>query len=112
MTCLQNQSLKTKLIQIQGCNNEAELSNIVNSFPERFDMGYTKPVLTLNDKDDLIRFCSKHVVISSVAEEIFSFRKGLSTFGVLHELCKFNEAGLAELASVPRCKHRSCQSVF
>jgi hypothetical protein len=88
---------KTKLIQIQGCNNEAELSNIVNSFPERFDMGYTKPVLTLNDKDDLIRFCSKHVVISSVAEEIFSFRKGLSTFGVLHELCKFNEAGLAEL---------------
>ncbi|CAB4014342.1 G2 M phase-specific E3 ubiquitin- ligase [Paramuricea clavata] len=88
---------KTKLIQIQGCNNEAELSNIVNSFPERFDMGYTKPVLTLNDKDDLIRFCSKHVVISSVAEEIFSFRKGLSIFGVLHELCKFNEAGLAEL---------------
>ena len=88
---------KTKLIQIQGCNNESELSNIVSSFPERFDMGYTKPVITLNHKDDLIRFCSKHIVISSVAEEIFSFCKGLSTFGVLHELCKFSEAGLAEL---------------
>ena len=88
---------KTKLTQIQCCNSEAELLVLVNSFLERFDMGYTKPVLTLKDKDDLIRFCSEHIVISSVAEEIFSFYKGLSTFGVLPELCKFFQAGLAEL---------------
>ena len=88
---------KTKLSQIQSCNSETELLVLVNSFLERFDMGYTKPVLALKDKDDLVRFCSKHIVISSVAEEIFSFCKGLSTFGVLPELCKFFQAGLAEL---------------
>ncbi len=88
---------KTKLVQIQSCNNEPELSDLTNSFLERFDMGYTKPVVILKDKDDLIRFCSKHIVISSVAEEIFSFRKGLNAFGVLQELCKFHQAGLAEL---------------
>ncbi len=84
---------KTKLVQIQSCNNEPELSDLTNSFLERFDMGYTKPVVILKDKDDLIRFCSKHIVISSVAEEIFSFCKGLNAFGVLQELCKFPQAG-------------------
>ena len=93
----QESEFKTKLAQIQSCNCEDELLVLVNSFLERFDMGYTKPIVTLKDKDDLIRFCSKHIVISSVAEEIFSFCKGLSTFGVLPELVKFFQAGLAEL---------------
>ena len=88
---------KTKLVQIQSCNNETDLSELISSFSERFDMGYTKPVISLKDKDDLVRFCSKHIVISSVAEEIFSFRRGLSAFGVLHELCNFFQAGLTEL---------------
>ena len=60
-------------------------------------MRYTKPVISLKDKDDLARFCSKHIVISSVAEEIFSLHRGLSAFGVLHELCSFLQAELTEL---------------
>lgn len=88
---------KSKLTEIQGCSNKQELSAKLNNFMEKFDMGYTRPVVTLSDKDDLIKFCAKHIVISSVVEEIFSFRKGLSAFGVLQELLKFKETGLAEL---------------
>ena len=85
------------MIQIQSCNNETELSELISSFDERFYMGYTKPVISLKDKGDLVRFCSKHIVISSVAEEIFSFHRCLSAFAVLHELCNFFQAGLTEL---------------
>ena len=41
---------KTKLVQIQICNNATELSEFISSFDERFDMGYTKPVISLKDK--------------------------------------------------------------
>ena len=92
-----NQSLKQNLFRFKAVIMNLSFQIYVSSFLERFDMWYTKPVITLDDKDDLIRFCSKQIVISSVAEEIFSFCKGLSTFGVLHELCKFSEARMAEL---------------
>lgn len=88
---------KAKLLEIAACNNEDDFSNLVSNFPERFDMGYNKPFVTLQDKNDLIKSCSKHIVISSVAEKIFSFRKGLFAFGVLPDMCKFFEAELANL---------------
>ena len=57
-------------------------------------MGYTKAVVKLQDKDELVSACIKHVVISIVADKIYSFRKGLSQFGVLESLRKFPETGI------------------
>ena len=77
--------------------DEESFAHAVNSFPERFDMGYTKAVVKLQDKDGLVSACIKHVVISIVAEEIYSFKKGLSQFGVLDSLRKFPETGISLL---------------
>ena len=77
----------------ESCDEES-FAHAVNGFPERFDMGYTKAVVKLQDKDELVSACIKHVVISIVAEEIYSFKKGLSQFGVLESLRKFPESGI------------------
>ena len=77
----------------ESCDEES-FAHAVNGFPERFDMDYTKAVVKLQDKDELVSACIKHVVISIVAEEIYSFKKGLSQFGVLESLRKFPESGI------------------
>ena len=51
-------------------------------------------MVKLQDKDELVCACIKHVVISIVAEEIYSFKKGLSQFGVLESLHKCPERGI------------------
>ena len=90
----------TKLKTISSCCDEASFLDAVNSFPERFDMGYTKATVTLEDKNDLLKACIKHIVIYSTAEEIYSFRKGLASFGVKELLCRFPSDGIKKLMHV------------
>ena len=66
----------TQLTNISNCSDEASFISAVNSFPERFDMGYTKATVTFEDKNELLNACVKHVVLSCLAEEIYSFKKG------------------------------------
>ena len=80
--------------------DKAYFVNAANSFPERFDMGYTKATVTLEEKNDLLQACIKHIVIYSVAEEIYSFKKGLASFGVKELLCKFHSDGMKKLMHV------------
>ena len=63
-------------------------------------MGYTKASVTFEDKNDLLSACIKHIVLSSVAEEIYSFKKGLASFGILELLRKFPSDGLKKLMHV------------
>ena len=63
-------------------------------------MGYTKATVTFQDKNNLLNACIKHIALSSVAEEIYSFRKGVTSFGVLNWLHKFPDEGLKELMHV------------
>ena len=55
---------------------------------------YGKKCAHTHDKHDLLTACLKHILISSVAEEIYSFKRGLSSFGVYDLLCKYPEAAL------------------
>lgn len=89
-----------QLKNISSCYDGASFLNAVNSFPERFDMGYTKGSVSLEDKNDLLNACIKHIVIYSVAEEIYSFRKGLASFGLVELLCKFPCDGIKKLMHV------------
>lgn len=57
----------------------------------------TKATVTLEDKNDLLQVCIKHIVIYSVAEEIYSFRKGQASFGVKQMLCKSQSDGMKKL---------------
>ena len=88
------------LNNVSSSCDKASFVDAVNSFPERFDMGYTKATVTLEDKNDLLQACIKHIVIYSVAEEIYSFRKGLASFGVKELLCKFHSDGMKKLMHV------------
>ena len=90
----------TQLTNISTCSDEASFISALSSFPERFDMGYTKAVVAFEDKNDLLNACVKHVVLSSVAEEIYSFKKGLASFGVLELLSKYASDGIKHLMHV------------
>lgn len=90
----------TQLTNISNCSDEASFISAVNSFPERFDMGYTKATVTFEDKNELLNACVKHVVLSCVAEEIYSFKKGLASFGVLEFLSKYPSDGIKHLMHV------------
>ena len=90
----------TQLTNISTCSDEASFISAVNSFPECFDMGYTKVAVTFEDKNELLNACVKHVVLSSVAKEIYSFKKGLASFGVLEFLSKYPSDGIKYLMNV------------
>lgn len=49
-------------------------------------MGITKAKINIEERNDVSKATSKHIMISSVGEEIFSFPKGLGTFGYLKAL--------------------------
>ena len=89
-----------QLKNISSCCEEASFTDAVQKFPKLFYMGYTKATVTFEDKNDLLNACIKHIVLSSVAEEIYSFRKGLGSFGVLDLLHKFPADGLKKLMYV------------
>ena len=90
----------TQLTNIFNCSDEASFISAVNSFPEHFNMGYTKATITFEDKNELLNACVKHVVLSCVAEESYSFKKGLASFGVLELLSKYPSDGIKHLMHV------------
>lgn len=52
---------KTQLTSISTCNDEASSISLANSFPELFDTGYAKAIVTLEDKNELVNAYVKHV---------------------------------------------------
>lgn len=78
--------VKEKLNALLSCDTPEAWNDAISKFDERFDMGITKAKISIEDKEYLIRTANKHVMISSVAEEIFSFQEGLSLFGILDAL--------------------------
>ena len=91
----------THLTNISNCSDEASFISAVKSFPERFDMGYTKATITFEDKNELLmNACVKHVVLSCVAEESYSFKKGLASFGVLELLPTYPSDAIKHLMHV------------
>ena len=84
----------SQLKNIFSCFEEASFTDAVQKFPKRFDIGYSKATVTFEDKNDLLNACIKHIVLSIVPEEIYTFRKGLASFGGLDLLHKFPDDGL------------------
>jgi hypothetical protein len=95
----ENREIKDKLVSLLACESEASWNKEVSSFHERFDMGINNVSVPIERKEDLARSVVKHIMISSVAEEIFSFMDGLSLFGVLELLKQYPESTVNELTS-------------
>lgn len=88
--------VKEKLKALLECENPTIWDEAIMKFEERFDMGINKVKIPLEEKEDFIRATNKHIMVSSVAEEIFSFQEGLSVFGVLDALKSYPEESVKQ----------------
>ena len=86
--------LKSKLDKVRLCENLQGLSDAVLDLPERFDFGFNKANVTMDDKVALIYSAVKHNLISSCLEEILSFQDGLKVYGVLDLLMTYPDEAL------------------
>ena len=84
-------------------------------------MGINRVPIGLEEKDDLIKMSNKHIMISSIADEIVNFQEGLSLFGVLDALKSFPDDALKYLVSMELtaedisgdiCSELLCQIIF
>lgn len=92
-----------KLTKIFECNDNSSFSQAVSEFSERFDMGYIKAVVNLKDKGRMIDTCLRHIMISSIAEEMASFKKGLMSFGVFEITCNFSDEAIKHFVEDKVC---------
>lgn len=81
--------VKEKLKALLLCEDPNHWDEAIRNFEERFDMGITKARLPIEEKNGFIKATNRHIMVSSVAEEIFSFKEGLNIFGVLDALQDF-----------------------
>ena len=80
-----------------ACEDKDTWNEEIAHFQERFDMGINSASIPIEKKQELVMGVVKHTMISSVAEEIFSFTEGLSLFGVLDLLKQYPESAVEEL---------------
>lgn len=83
--------LRVKLEEMASCNDQAQLDAIVSNLDERFEAGYNKPIISLEDKADCIAKISSHWAITRQLRELNSFEKGLESNGVLEMLRRHGE---------------------
>ena len=83
--------LRVKLEEMASCNDQSQLDAIVSNLDERFEAGYNKPVISLEDKADCIAKISSHWAITRQLRELLSFEKGLERNGVLEMLRRHGE---------------------
>ena len=71
-----------------SCTDEKLFKSLLEAFPERFEFGCLQINPPFSDKEELVKKIAHHCLISRVNEEIDSFKKGISTSGVLDILHK------------------------
>ena len=93
--------VKTKLESVSQATSQQELDTVLSDFDERFEAGYNKMNITLEDKDDLVNKVSRHWVITRQNEEIQQFISGLRSFAILDTLRRFENESLKEFVYDP-----------
>ena len=70
---------------------DSEVFTKVASFehPFRFQAGFSKPVVTVEDKDKLFHAIALHYTLLTALSEINQFVKGLNPYGLLDHLCQY-----------------------
>ena len=87
------------MVKLEGINN-AESQNmldvILEDFNERFEAGYNKMDIQLDNKNDIIEKVTRYFVITRQLEEINQFSKGLKELNVLQNLKLFKDETIKE----------------
>ena len=97
---LENHNIKEKLEALYSCDDPNKWNELILNFDERFDMGINTACVPFENKEMLIKATVKHIMVSSVAEEIYSFQDGLSLFNVLSILKKYPDEAFKELTHI------------
>ena len=83
--------LREKLEKIADCTDEQVFAQLINDLPERFEFGFSKNKISIQDKLPLLQAASRHFLISCCMEEILSFKEGLAHCNVLSNLKMFRD---------------------
>ena len=87
------------MVKLEGINN-AESQNMLDvifeDFDERFEAGYNKMDIQLDNKNDIIEKVTRYFVITRQLEEINQFSKGLKELNVLQNLKLFKDETIKE----------------
>lgn len=105
--------LKQKLEQAEAAQTQEELDRILQDLDERFEAGYNKLVITLNDKRDLVHKVTKHWMITRQLQEVEQFLRGIRSNGVLDMLKRHKDESIMEF--IYDAKHltaRKIQDIF
>ena len=90
-TCVEdvpNAKAKKKLEEFQSISDPDQFKQVASfDCSLRFKAGYTKPVVTIEDEDDLIRCISLHYLLSGLVE-LEQFIEGLKLNGMLQRICE------------------------
>ena len=81
--------LREKLARIADCTDEEVFAQLVDDLPERFEFGFSKNRVFIEDKLPLLQAASRHFLVSCCMEEIMSFKDGLAHCNVLSKLQMF-----------------------
>lgn len=86
-TCVKdvpNAKARKKLEELQGISDPDQFKKVASfDCSLRFKAGYAKPIVTMEDKDDLIRCISLHYLLLSGLVELEQFIEGLKLSGLL-----------------------------
>ena len=104
------------MVKLEGINNaesQKMLDVILEDFDERFEAGYNKMDIHLNNKNIIEKF-TWYFVITRQLEEINQFSKGLKELNVLQNLKLFKDETIKEfiVSSANKLTSKMLQEIF
>ena len=105
------------MVKLEGINN-AESQNMLDvifeDFDERFEAGYNKMDIQLDNKNDIIEKVTRYFVITRQLEEINEFSKGLKELNVLQNLKLFKDETIKEfiVSSANKLTSKMLEEIF
>ena len=90
------------------------LDVILDDFDERFEAGYNKMDIQLNNKNNIIEKVTRYFAITRQLEEIKQFSKGLKELNVLQNLKLFKDETINEfiVSSANKLTSKILQEIF
>ena len=85
-----------KLECINNAESQKMLDVILEDFAERFETGYNKMDIKLDNKNDIIEKVTRYFVITRQLEEINQFSEGLKELNALQNLKLFKDETIKE----------------
>uniref|UniRef100_A0A7M5XN72 HECT domain-containing protein n=1 Tax=Clytia hemisphaerica TaxID=252671 RepID=A0A7M5XN72_9CNID len=88
--------VQEKLVGIKNCQTKEELDDCFASFDERFEAGYNKMVLNMDEREHFCRLISRFFIVERNHAEISQLLKGVHP-DLLSLMRRFPEEGIKEL---------------